>query len=374
VALLTGWAKRIKITVDSGDIDSALSNFPTLVYLSTSSGYNNVDVSCIFDELESNDNRKKIAITISDGVTQCYVEIAKWDHANEKAWLWVKVPNVASGADTELWIYYDKTHADNDTYVGDPSDAVVHNVWDINHKLVTHMRDDPDNEHIRDSTQYANDGTKKGAGEPVLTADGKIGDAQDFDGLDDYVNLGNDDSLDITSAITVETWFKMETWESLNSIVGKWDAKGSKRCFWLALYLDDSIYFFISWDGVSNVNAIFSGATTGVWYHVVGTYDGVNIKIYVNGDFVHAYERSGTIYSDPTQNVYIGSEKGRRYFDGIIDETHISNIARKDSWIKASYESWRDHLLDFGSEEDLALGQPAHLRRRGRMISLGGVR
>ena len=84
-----------------------LSGFPVLVYLSVSSGIGSTDVSAVFDELTSDANRKKIAITTSDGTTQCYVEIERWDDANEKAWLWVKVPSVASGAETDLYLYYD---------------------------------------------------------------------------------------------------------------------------------------------------------------------------------------------------------------------------------------------------------------------------
>ena len=32
---LTDWVKRVKLTIDSGDIDDTLPNFPILVYLSS---------------------------------------------------------------------------------------------------------------------------------------------------------------------------------------------------------------------------------------------------------------------------------------------------------------------------------------------------
>jgi len=40
-----------------------------------------------------------------------------------------------------------------------------------------------------------------------------------------------------------------------------------------------------------------------------------------------------------------------RFFTGRIDEVRISFSARSADWIEASYESERDHLLDFASEE-----------------------
>ena len=145
--------------------------------MSTSSGENNDDVSFIFDEIGS--NNKKIAVTTSDGQTECYVEIEEWNSGNEQAWLWVKVPSMSSATDSDLYLYYDTTHEDNIVYVGDPNSTPAENVWDNNFKLVTHMKDDPDISSIHDSTLNDNDGTKESANNPIQT-DGIIGKAQDF--------------------------------------------------------------------------------------------------------------------------------------------------------------------------------------------------
>ena len=174
---LSGWNKRVKITIDHNDIDSALSNFPLLIYLSNSSRYYNDDVSHVFDELERNDNRKKIAITTSDEVTQCYVEIEKWDNGTEKAWLWVKVPSLSDTSDTDLYLYYDSSQSDNTDYVGDSNSTPAENVWDNNFKLVTHMEGEAHTSLLRDSTSNNNDGTKKFEPDEVV---GKIGKAQHF--------------------------------------------------------------------------------------------------------------------------------------------------------------------------------------------------
>lgn len=140
---LIGWYKRVKLTIDHNDIDSALSDFPILIHLGTSVGRNSDDVSCVFDELLSDDNRKKIAVTLGDGTTECYVEIEKWDDASEEAWLWVKVPDISADVDTELYLYYSRTHADNDAYVGDPGSTPAKNVWDSHFKGVWHLNDIP---------------------------------------------------------------------------------------------------------------------------------------------------------------------------------------------------------------------------------------
>lgn len=113
---LEGWKHRIKVTIPKEEVEEDLSNFPILIKLSSSSGINSFDVTSIFDEIGS--NSKKIAVTEADGTTECYVEIEKWDKINEVAYLWVKVPSISTSEDTELHIYYDKSHPDNTFYVG----------------------------------------------------------------------------------------------------------------------------------------------------------------------------------------------------------------------------------------------------------------
>jgi hypothetical protein len=140
---LSGWDKRVKMTLDHNDVTSSLSDFPVLIYLSTSSGPASDNVSCVFDELQSDANRKKLAVTTNDGITLCYVEIEKWDTANKQAWLWIKVPSVSNTIDTDLYLYYDRDHAENTAYVDDTGSTSAQNVWDSNFKGVYHLQGDP---------------------------------------------------------------------------------------------------------------------------------------------------------------------------------------------------------------------------------------
>jgi hypothetical protein len=351
---LSGWDKRVKITIDHNDIDSNLSNFPVLIHLSTSSGRNNDDVSFIFDELQNDANRKKIAVTTSDKTTQCYVEIEKWDHTGEQAWLWVKVPSLSNTSDTDLYWYYDNTHVDNDAYVGDTNDEVAENVWDSNFKLVTHMRDNPDTSHVRDSTENDNDGTKVDIGEPAVTTSGEISDAQYFDGDNDRLNYGSDTSLNIRDEVTLETWINMDQDPENN----KWYEVISKDKYSLYLYENASDVLLSAWFKINGTTFdLYDFTTTDInpngWIRVVITFDGKDIKGYVNGQLDGTYNKPGTIDDSSSQNLIIGdwSNSENHHFDGKIDEVRISNTARTLAWIKASYETGRDHLLDFGSEE-----------------------
>ncbi len=161
---LSGFAKRIELTLDSDKIDAALSGFPVPIHITA---------SCFFDELDaggengSYDNRKKIAVTLSDGTTQCYVEIDYWGDYYESAWLHVLAPSVSNTVDPKLYLYYGASASDNDSYVGDTDDAVVYNIYDSYFKAVWHMSQVGTSKVTLDSTSNANDLTQNqnGGGE-----------------------------------------------------------------------------------------------------------------------------------------------------------------------------------------------------------------
>ena len=344
---LQGWDQRVSMTIDHSDVDSPLTDFPLLVHLGDNSGRKGDNVTFVFDELGVDANRLKIAVTTTDGASQCYVEIEEWDDANEEAWLWVKLPSVNSTSDTDLYLYYDADQPDNTVYIGDPNSTPAEAVWGNDFRLVTHMRDDPDTSHVRDSTENDNDGTKTAAGEPVETT-GNVSDAQDFDGWDDYVDLGSDPSLDLRSTdFTVEAWIYPTTqtvrWPTIYA-VGEWELS-------LGIGQDTNTDKLEVWVNDRDDYASNSDVTYNEWNYVVLSWNGSHYNFYIDGE--PDGSRSGSSYPQ-TGTTYIGGtppfEKDG-CFSGIIDEVRASNTSRTTSWVKASYESERDNLINFGRVE-----------------------
>ena len=341
---LSGWnGSRVECIINQTDIDADLTNFPVLIHLSnSSSGENSEDTSFVFDELQDDANRKKIAVTLSDGTTQCYVEIEKWDDANEQAWLHVKVPFINSTENTSLYLYYDVTHDDNTDYVGDPNSAVAEAVWDDNYYFVSHMQDDPDNSNIRDSTQYDNDGAKTGGGEPVETTTGKIGNAQSSDGTNDGINIGN---INLHSAHTIECWVSKDG-SDYGLFIAQRGAGGNAFQIYIRPSSSDKKVHY--WNGATIVDSA-TGIEESEFTHVVVTHDGANTLIfYRNGQSDGS--RTEALGSSSTEDIRIQAA-ATDFAKGIIDEVRISNITRSPSWVKASYETQIDHLLDWGAEE-----------------------
>jgi biopolymer transport protein ExbB len=365
---LSGWSHRVEITIDSDKIDAALADFPVLLYLSTSSGMDPDDVSFVFDELGA--EKLKLAVTTGDGTTQCYVEIEKWDSISEQAWLWVKVPNITSGADTALYLYYDSAQPDNTAWVGETGATPAQNVWDSGFVGVWHKADGPA-QAILDSTSYANDGTKKGDNEPE-EVDGKIDKAQGYDGADDYVDFGSDASLKLSGELTVELWVNRADDTTFERFLSH-STDADTFAYEVGvdyLYPDEWRLFFNS--GAAKLTVAMAG-DPGEWIHVAFVYDkdvaSDNMKIYENGSLVGSMDYSQVLTGHGTLRT---NRQGKTdgWLKSTVDEVRIYSLARSTASVKASYHSGDDSLLGYGSEESapLAVGWETYPISKGRVL------
>jgi len=346
---LSGWNKRFRMTIDRDDVDTALSNFPILVHLSnSSSGRNNDDVSSIFDELQNDANRKKIAVTESDGLTQCYVEIERWDDAREEAWLWVRTPSINNTTDTVLYLYYDMDQADNTVYVGDTGSTAAQNVWHSSFKGVWHLSETSGGVGaIKDSTSNNNVGTDNGS--PTFSATGLIDSAISFDGIDDYINMSNSASLQFTSSLTIEAWINLDSFGSGSDVdIVLRKGEGNPNDYQLAIH-DQKLALMIEENDDAGLESSTSLTAT-TWYYLAGTWNGSIRRVYLNGSEDGSGSKVGGIIPD-SRDIYIGGRAGTDLSTGVVDEIRASNMTRSAAWVKASYESGRDDLLDFGSEQ-----------------------
>jgi hypothetical protein len=289
--------------------------------------------SANFDFSKANSDGYDFRFTSDDGTTLLKYERERHDSANSLAEYWIKVPSVSASADTYIYLYYRAV----DTADG----ADPENVWDSNHKAVLHLKDNTTSA-VLDSTSNNNDGTKKAANEPIEAA-GKIYKAQDFDGTDDYIYTNNCQNAEEG---TFEGWIKYDTLATYSRLM-----------------MDVSGYFTLGTGGTYNNRmrfAIYDSTDvavealddntfdTGVWIYVVGIYKGgEKVKLYVDGALVKESTSNAAAggIKDVSEIIRIGRAGDVRYFDGLIDEVRISNVARSAAWIKASYHAGAGSLL-----------------------------
>jgi hypothetical protein len=160
-----------------------------------------------------------------------------------------------------------------------------------------------------------------------------------FNGTSAYLDCGNDSSLDITDAFTLEVWVKPADLSSGYYWVG-----GKSEAFEFAIHDNGRIYCYVSNVDKYSRSDILSWSN-GVWYHIaVGTRDGTTegIKIYRNGiEISTSVVSSGTISSN-NNAVYIGAYAGSlHHFNGTIDEVRIYNRALSALEILTDYEAER---------------------------------
>ena len=350
---LSGWNSnnKLKLVIDHSKVDEDLTNFPVLIVLSSGTGITNSDVTKVFDELSTVSGSKKIAITTSLDA-QCPIEIDRWDWANEEAYLWTKIPTISSGTDTELYLYYDSTHADNTAYVGYTGETAAQQVWDSNFEGVWHLSQDPTGGAgcILDSTSNGRNYTPQGtmtAGDLVNT---KVGKGLDFDGSNDYLK-GSDWCY--SNMLTIEAVQKPAVLTVSNmGIVNKRNIGTTSNSSEFSLnYSSDGKVYFIAWnDSDFSFIAVSSGASsTSAYSYTAGRCDGSEACVVLNDQFGTSVTQVGTIKntSSEYQIGALSNNDTSRYFNGIIDEVRISNIARSDAWLKATYYSNFDNLIYF---------------------------
>ena len=78
---LSGWSNRLPVTIDHTKVTASLTNFPLLINLGTASGIDKANTASVLNSLGA--NSKRLAVTAADGISQCYVEVAKWDAAGK---------------------------------------------------------------------------------------------------------------------------------------------------------------------------------------------------------------------------------------------------------------------------------------------------
>ncbi|OGU54915.1 MAG: hypothetical protein A2V66_02075 [Ignavibacteria bacterium RBG_13_36_8] len=163
-----------------------------------------------------------------------------------------------------------------------------------------------------------------------------------FDGNNDFVNCGNDNSFQISgNQITLEAWIKAAQFQSSTEdgvIIAKDDAEnGVNLGYSLACGSNGIVQFSISNEQLFETATPSNSIQSDQWYHIAATYDGSKQRIYINGNQT---AESGSfninIGNALNQNFLIGGSPfyDERHFGGNIDEVRVWNIALTQAQIQ----------------------------------------
>jgi hypothetical protein len=177
-----------------------------------------------------------------------------------------------------------------------------------------------------DSSGNGNNGTVYGAS--IVPA--VFGNGLSFDGIDDRVDLP--DAVRPTKDFTLSHWVYPRAYvlgHCAVSLSGKGVLSFYPSGTNVRFYVNNGSYYYIERPQ--------SEFPVNNWYHITQTYDGVNIKLYVNGVYIASEPCTGDIVYDIRANS-IGSYYYDGFsFDSIIDEVYIFSKAISASDIKRLY-------------------------------------
>jgi len=194
-----------------------------------------------------------------------------------------------------------------------------------------------------DSSMFENNGTltsmnTTGNATSGWTGDGKFRSALRFDGVNDYVNLGNSSSLTTLSARTVSFWWKSTQTSGNKGIITF--IGGYNRGFAFIgtsplLILNNSNYRY--W---ADMSSYFDGN----WHHIVVTLPNTTTTgitgatLTVDGLSINAGATLSTDNVVAWTTHYIGTSS-YGYFNGTIDEVQIYNRALSSDEVKENYNA-----------------------------------
>ena len=193
-----------------------------------------------------------------------------------------------------------------------------------------------------DSSGNGNDGILKGF--PTWTP-GINSPALYFGTGSDRVVVPDSPSLDITNAITLACWIKPR--KTGTQYVVKKARYGDSDGYELSLSGGGQVFVRFNQASSGNDYKLYSQSyypTDGdTWMHIAASYDGQEIKLYVDGLLESSLFAPGLVIGSNDHDLSIGSQDDKRYpFEGSIDQVHIYNDALTPASIQELVNSERD--------------------------------
>mgnify|MGYP003384325531 CR=1 FL=1 len=159
--------------------------------------------------------------------------------------------------------------------------------------------------------------------------------AINFDGVDDHVVLSNETAFDFTSEITLQVWMKSsaaaDTWDGM---ITKGDGAWRLHRTSGANTINFATNQGASVISIDSTTDVFDGK----WHQITATFDGTDLKIYVDGVVENTLTSVGTIDTNNIA-VAIGANLETvplRYFDGAMNDIRIWNKALSEADIQAN--------------------------------------
>lgn len=188
-------------------------------------------------------------------------------------------------------------------------------------------------------------GACSGAGCPTAGVPGRQELAVLFDGTNDTLAVDDANAGDVQH-LTVAAWVKLN---SLPAGVMRLVTVGDEKA--VLRYQNSDLGFYLK-DTGGSFHSLQAGAAlqTDAWYHLAGTYDGADMRLYLNGTEIATQPFTGTLAAGETVRLSHATET----LDGALDEVTLYRRALSASQVQALYHAAPELLLALDESEGAA--------------------
>ncbi|MFA5013232.1 MAG: LamG-like jellyroll fold domain-containing protein [Candidatus Paceibacterota bacterium] len=165
-------------------------------------------------------------------------------------------------------------------------------------------------------------------------AQGKINQAVDLNGTNEYFSVIDDPIFNFTAQATVSLWVK-----STSTGWGHLFYKGGSSYLNLVYDTDGLIEFRIKDGGTTYSSGNGPYVFDNQWHHVVGTYDGSTVKIYGDGVLLNSAGHVGDMDTTTGNLIFPGPTQYTSYLKCLMDDVRIYNYALSAQEISDLYNS-----------------------------------
>jgi hypothetical protein len=195
------------------------------------------------------------------------------------------------------------------------------------------------------------DAASSGASQPKAGAQGRIRDALVFDGADDRIWLADHSAFDL-NRFAIELWVRPGARKGLpQPLVAKAPAGGSSPNYLLEL-APNSLNLRLH--ACATTLASAKPLNQDQWNHVVASYDGAALRLYLNGTLDSSQARSGNLCANASELSIGGLPGYGAAFDGMLDELVLYGQALDAAEVQAHY-SYQEAWFDIAERYELTI-------------------
>ena len=238
----------------------------------------------------------------------------------------------------------------------------------FNHGLVAWY---PFDGNASDMSGNGNHGTVNGA---TLGYDrhGEVGKAYSFDGVDDYIDMGDETEFDGRNTQTISFWVSVGTkgfgsGNDKRPILSKWYSSGSttlpsRNAYFI--YAHEASIAFVSSSDSGYTSSGSSDYYLNKWYHAAFVFDQGNVGVHFNGTLENSENFEFSSISDSSESLLVGNwfqtyNSSYKTFHGSIDDIRIYDRALSKEEIELLYRAESpNHFVDSAKDLEMIWVEP----------------